>query len=295
MEAETNNKNIAIIGATGMLGAPVAKELVNAGFKVTALVRDKVKAKKVLPDSISLVVTDLQDRIVLANSLKGHDFFYLNLSVQPTEKESDFHPEKGGLTNVIDAAKKTNIKRIGYLSSIISRDYTAIDWWVFDLKRKAINTIKQSGISYTIFYPSSFMENLNNTFIQDNKVNIVGKPLYKNWWIAGEDYGRQVAQSFKILNDRENREYTVQGTEALMIEEAVEIFIRHYKKQSLKVGKAPLWLLKFIGLFRPQLSYVSKILEVINNYEERFEAQSTWDELGKPKLTIEEYTIQLNG
>ncbi len=154
--------------------------------------------------------------------------------------------------------------------------------------------IKQSGIDYTIFYPSSFMENLNNTFIQGNKVNIVGKPLYKNWWIAGEDYGRQVSKSFGILKDGENREYTIQGAEALMTDEAVEIFVKHYKKQTLKIGKVPLGLLKFIGLFNPQLKYVSKILEVINNCEEKFEAQRTWDELGKPKISVLKYTEQLN-
>lgn len=289
-----NNKHIAIIGGTGMLGLPVVTEFINAGFKVTALVRDSVKANRVLPKGVNLIVADLRDKSVLVDALKGVDGVYLNLSVTPSERKNDFHPEKEGLASLIESAKKNNIKRIGYLSSIISRDYVDIDWWVFDMKREAISTIKKSGLAYNIFYPSSFMENLNNTFIKGNKLSIVGKPLYKNWWIAGEDYGRQVARSFEILKDGENREYNIQGTEALMIGEAVEIFVRNYKMQTLKVGKAPLGLLKFIGLFNPQLKYISKILEVINNCEEKFEAQSTWDELGKPKLTIEEYTKQLN-
>jgi len=288
------NKNIAVIGATGMLGLPVVKELVNAGFIITALVRDKAKAKKVLPKDVNIKVVNLQDKTALTDSLKGIDGIYLNLSVRPTEKKDDFHPEKEGLANVIEASRKNKVRRIGYISSIISRDYSDIDWWVFDLKREAIDMIKQSGIDYTIFYPSSFMENLNNTFIQGNKVNIVGKSLYKNWWIAGEDYGRQVSKSFGILKDGENREYTIQGAEALMTDEAVEIFVKHYKKQTLKIGKAPLGLLKFIGLFNPQLKYVSKILEVINNCEEKFEAQRTWDELGKPKISVLKYTEQLN-
>ena len=289
-----NKKNIAIIGGTGMLGLPVAKELLNAGYNVTALVRDKAKAERLLPKAVNIIVVELHDKTGLNKALKGVDYVYLNLSVSPTEKKSDFHAEKEGLANVINAANKNEIKRIGYLSSIISRDYKNIDWWVFDIKQEAIKTLKKSGISYTIFYPSSFMENLNNTFIQGNKINIVGKPLYKNWWIAGEDYGRQVARSFEILNEGKNREYTIQGTEDLMMDEAVEIFVTHYKKQSIKIGKAPLGLLKFIGIFNPQLKYVSKILEVINNCNEKFDAQKTWDELGKPQITIEDYTIGLN-
>ena len=285
-----NKKNIAIIGGTGMLGLPVVKELINAGFNVTALVRNKAKAERLLPKAVNIIVVELHDKIGLNSALKGVDDVYLNLSVSPTEKKNGFHPEKEGLANVINAVKKNKIKRIGYLSSIISRDYKGIDWWVFDIKQEAINTIKKSGVSYSIFYPSSFMENLNNTFIRGNKINIVGKPLYKNWWISGEDYGRQVARSFEILKEGENREYTIQGTEALMMDEAVEIFVKHYKKQSLKIGKAPLGLLKFIGIFNPQLKYVSNILEVINNCNEKFDAQKTWEELGKPRLTVLEYT-----
>ena len=290
-----NKKNIAIIGGTGMLGLPVVKELINAGFNVTALVRNKAKAERLLPKAVNIIVVELHDKIGLNSALKGVDDVYLNLSVSPTEKKNGFHPEKEGLANVINAVKKNKIKRIGYLSSIISRDYKGIDWWVFDIKQEAINTIKKSGVSYSIFYPSSFMENLNNTFIRGNKINIVGKPLYKNWWISGEDYGRQVARSFEILKEGEHREYTIQGTEALMMDEAVGIFVKHYKKQSLKIGKAPLWLLKFIGIFNPQLKYVSNILDVINNCNEKFGAQKTWDELGIPKLTVLEYTKKLNG
>ena len=287
-------KKIAIVGATGMLGVPVTKELVKTGFAVTALVRNKAKAEKVLPESIDIVAVDLQDSANLADGLKGMDGIYLNLSVAATEKETDFHAEKEGLANVIAAAKNNKVKRIAYISSIISRDYTDINWWVFDMKREAISTLKASGLDYTIFYPSSFMENLNNTFIQGEKVNIVGKPLFKNWWIAGEDYGIQVAKSFEILKANENREYTVQGPEPLMMEEAVDIFIKHYKRQALKVGKAPLALLKFLGLFNPQLKYASRILEVINNCEETFEAQSTWNDLGKPQITVLKYTEGLN-
>jgi hypothetical protein len=86
----------------------------------------------------------------------------------------------------------------------------------------------------------------------------------------------------------------VQGPEALFTEEAVDIFIQHYKKQNLKKAKAPIGLLKFIGLFNPQLAYISKILDIINTTPEPFMAQQTWDELGKPEITIKAYAESLN-
>ena len=40
-------KKITVIGATGMIGIPVTNELINAGFEVTALVRNVEKAKQI--------------------------------------------------------------------------------------------------------------------------------------------------------------------------------------------------------------------------------------------------------
>ena len=287
-------RKITIIGATGMLGLPVTKELIKAGYEIIALVRDKNKAQKCLPNGITFVEGDLKDKSSVLKALKGAEGLYLNLSVKPTEKKTDFHSETEGLDNILTAAKQMGIKRISYLAAItlISKDYYKNDWWVMDIKRKAIEKIKNSGITYTIFYPTNFMENLKHNLIQGNKINIVGKPLYKNWWIAGEDYGRQVAKSFQILQD-ENKEYVVQGPEGLMMEEMVDIFIRNYKKQLLSKGKTPMALLKFIGLFSPKLNFVAHIIDTINNYEEKFESHQTWEELGKPTITIEQYAKQL--
>lgn len=43
-------KNITVFGATGMLDQPVVKELVKAGFKITAMGRSPEKARQVLPE-----------------------------------------------------------------------------------------------------------------------------------------------------------------------------------------------------------------------------------------------------
>ncbi|MCF6271046.1 MAG: NmrA family NAD(P)-binding protein [Melioribacteraceae bacterium] len=288
-------KKITIIGATGMLGLPVTRELIKTGYEIIALVRDKNKAQKYLPNEINFVEGDLKDKSSILKAIQGVEGLYLNLSIKPGERKTDFHSEAEGLDNILTAAKQIGIKRISYLAAItlVSKDYYKNDWWVMDIKRKAIEKIKNNGIPYTIFYPTNFMENLKHNLIRGSKINIVGKPLYKNWWIAGEDYGRQVAKSFQILQN-ENKEYIVQGPEGLMMEDLVDIFIRNYKKQLLSKSKTPMALLKFIGLFSPKLNFVTHIIETINNYEEKFESHQTWEELGKPTITIEQYAKQLS-
>ena len=284
-------KRITVIGATGMIGIPVTKELVKAGFEVTALVRNIEKAKQIFPTGIRFVKGDLDNKNSIAEVLKDAEGVYLNLSVKPTDKEGDFISEEAGLDNILSVAQGMNIKRIGYLSSLIARD-SKTDWWAMKLKREAIRKIKNCGIPYTIFYPSNFMENFESGFLQGSKFTIMGKPLYSYWWIAGEDLGRQVATAFQ-LDIAKNKDYAVQGPQGLEMKAAGVIVIANYKKKQLSMSNAPMGLMKFIGMFVKPLKFVTNLMTIVNTTPEKFESQKTWDELGKPTVTVEKYTKQL--
>ena len=81
-------KKITVIGATGMIGVPVTKQLVKAGFEVTALVRNIEKAKKLFPDGVKFVKGDLDDTKSLAEALKDADGLYVNISTTDKHKEN---------------------------------------------------------------------------------------------------------------------------------------------------------------------------------------------------------------
>jgi uncharacterized protein YbjT (DUF2867 family) len=286
----SNQTKIAVIGATGMLGKPVTSELVNAGFQVTAVVRNLEQARKLLPPSVTLIKGDLKDPASIGAALRGQNALYLNLSVEQTEKESAFHTEGEGLRNAISAASMNGIRRISYLSSIVLRYPT--DWWVFRLKLQAVEAVKASGIPYTIFYPSIFMETIKGQYVIGNRFLIMGKALYPNWWIAAKDYGLQVASDFRNQNPG-NREYVVQGPEPLLTDEAAEQFARFYKKGPVKIVKLPIGPFRLLRPVAPRFRYGYEIINALNNYPERFEAQKTWDELGKPAITLREYAQNL--
>lgn len=281
-------EKVAFIGATGMLGKPVAAKLAGSGFKVTASVRDLEKAKKVLPENISLVQGDLRDIDSLKKVIEKADAVYLNVAVAPNEKNANFHPESDGIRNVIAVIKEYGNKRLCYLSSILQNYETS--WWAIQIKKEAVDIIKNSGVTYTIFYPSTFMETLLVS-IQGSKLMIAGTPKYKNYWIAADDYASQVAKVLKDASDA-NEEYFIQGLEALTFIEAGQKFINSYQRKSLKLSKAPIQMLKFIGVFVPKVSYAANIINSINNYPETFQAEETWKALGKPSITIEQFAKQ---
>jgi uncharacterized protein YbjT (DUF2867 family) len=283
-------KKIAIIGATGMLGKPVTIELVNSGFEVTALARDQVKAKRLLPEDVKIVQADLRDIESLKRGLRDQNALYLSLAVAPRDRSHDFHAEAEGLSNVLMAARFTSIKRIAYLSALI-QDRNENDWWVIEVWRSAIAQIKSSGIPYTIFYASNFMETLSHRHVQVGLLALTGRSHYRNFWIAGKDYGRQVARSLETAR-AENRDYFVQGPEPLTYDEAAHRFAINYKKK-LVVVRIPLALLKWLGAFSQTMDFNFHIMHAVLSYPEEFKAGETWKELGRPSTTIEEFAKSL--
>jgi uncharacterized protein YbjT (DUF2867 family) len=286
-------RNVAFIGATGLLGAPVARALAAEGFNVTAMVRDPTVAQSKQLSNIRLVAGNMNSPVDLKKLLTGQDAVYLNLSIKQTEKEREWHTEREGMTSLLAVARETGIKRIFYLSALLIRyeGMNGFRWWVFQLKYDAIKAVKNSGIPYTIFYPSTFMEALTSQYKQGSRMLLAGTSKFPQYFIAVDDYARQVVNAFKN-NTTENKEYVVQGPQPLTTDEAVGLFVEHYPKGKLTISRAPFGLIKLLGRISQKLDYGSHIIEALNNYPEKFEADNTWSELGKPTITIREFAAR---
>ncbi len=282
-------KKVIIIGSTGMLGRPVTQEFIKAGYHVSLLTRDKEKARQIFGTDAEIFRGDLKDVNSIVAALKGHDYLYLNLSVLPATGKNDFQPEREGLDNILHAAKMSGIQRIGYLSSLVQsyQGQNGFYWWVFDIKQKAVQKVKSCGIPYTIFYPSTFMESLDQGgYRQGNTIALAGKSRHKMFFIAGKDYARQVVKAYEIATG--NQEYIVQGRDGYTADRGAEIFVNHFPGK-LKVMKAPLGLLKFLGNFSNKFSYGANIIQALNSYPEKFQGEKTWRELGEPQTSLEQY------
>jgi uncharacterized protein YbjT (DUF2867 family) len=286
-------KKIVVFGSTGMLGKPVTKALIEAGFEVSIMVRNETLAKRLFPEA-TIIKGDLRNEADVERAIRGQGGVFLSLSVLQTEKESEWHAEQQGIETVIKIARKHGVKRLAYLSSLVHRyqGMNGFDWWVFRIKQEAVSKIKESGILYTIFYPSTFMESIFYQSKQGSMIALGGKSEYPLYYIAAEDYARQVASSFKILED-ENKEYVVQGPEAYTQDEAARVFIKHYKKEKLRTMWAPMVVMKMMGVLIRKFNYGYHIVTALNKYPEKFEAMQTWEELGKPAITLKAFAEKI--
>jgi hypothetical protein len=121
---------------------------------------------------------------------------------------------------------------------------------------------------------------------------MLGRSRYRNYWIAGADFGAQVAQSFK-RPQATSREYVIQGPEPLTYDEAAARYAGSLKP-SKPIIRVPLWMARVGAIVSQQLAFDVRIMETVLNYPEEFRAASTWAELGKPSTTLDAFVARLN-
>lgn len=277
-------ETIAIFGGTGTLGKYVVRAFLTAGHPVRLLVRNRAKATDLISNQATLIQGDLADHAAIADALTGATWVYCSLSGDEGGRPSAFQAEREGLANILSASNRAGIGRIGYLSGH-TLDLTTTRWWVYDMKRAALNQLKQTHIPYLIFKPSSFMESLTEKgTIRGNAIQVIGRGNNPVWFIAANDFAGQVCRAFQ--KGLTNREYIIQGPETHSFHQAALALQQALPAQKLVIRKTPVFVLTLLGLFVPSLGFLAKLFGDIDRLPEPFAGQLAWDELGKPQTTL---------
>ena len=100
---------IALIGATGFVGAAVLEELLRRGHQVTALARNP--AKLAAQDGLTIVAADVQDSAQVAQSIEGSDA--LVSAFNPGWDHPDLYAQfQSGSRAILAGAKRAGLKRV---------------------------------------------------------------------------------------------------------------------------------------------------------------------------------------
>ena len=286
-------RKIAVIGATGRLGAPVTTEL-SRHFEVRAIVRSPDKARRMLPDTVEIVQADLRDVPSLHAALNGVDALYINLATETADPNLLFYEEREGVQNLMTAIQGLDIRYIAKIGALGAYPpaLTNIKQNVVPniIRMEGHRSIADTGIRHTFFAPTHFME-LLPFMISGRAIQWIGNTRVKIWWISAADYARWVVEAFQ--NPQAMPEHCpVQGPEAISVRQALKRFVKNYDP-SLKIRVAPLWVMRMIGLFNPKMKFVAHLFAYFGDHEDPFYAGETWKKLGKPTTTLEMFATQL--
>ncbi|NHN24484.1 SDR family oxidoreductase [Flavobacterium jejuense] len=154
--------NILITGATGHLGSIVIEHALNKipASQISVLVRDKEKAQLFKEKGLQIKIGNYHDIDSLDKAMKGIDKLLLISS-------SDFNNRIGQHKNVIDAAKKNNVKHILY-TGVTIKDITNSP--IKPLLEDHFQTeeyIKSNGFLYT-FLQNNLYSDVIPMFIGEN-------------------------------------------------------------------------------------------------------------------------------
>ena len=104
---------IALIGATGFVGAPVLSELLSRGHRVTVLARNpsKLAAQSELNPGLTVVAADALDATQVAKAVAGHDAVIS--AYNPGWSEPKIHDLfLQGSQAILDGVKQSGVKRV---------------------------------------------------------------------------------------------------------------------------------------------------------------------------------------
>ena len=149
-----------VIGATGLLGGEICRQLRQAGKPVRALTRataDPVKVEQLKRSGATLVQGDLKDRASLDAACRGVATVITTASTTFSRQAGDSIQtvDLEGQLRLVDAAKAAGVSRFVYVSY---SHQINVDCPLTTAKRSVEAHLQRSGMTYTILAPSVFME-----------------------------------------------------------------------------------------------------------------------------------------
>ena len=280
----TSSKTILIIGGTGMLGKPVAQQLKADGFNVRLLVRNPEKAKKLLGEGYEFMQGDVDNEDSIRAALTGVDGVHVSLKGGPTAADFE-RMDHFAVRDIARIAREKNVGRVTLISAYAVSEEKA-DTPESRSKLKGEAALKSSGVPYTIFRASWFMETLP-LFVQGKSISLIGNQIHPLHWIAAEDYARMVSKSYQT-DETLNKELYIFGPEALTMGEAMKIYAEH---TGVKVSPISTTMLSILGVltFNAEWKGMAVLMKHYENWGEDGSPDEANQLLGPPRVTLTEW------
>ncbi len=219
-----------VVGATGLVGAEVCRLLASKGQKVRAMVRstsDKVRVDRLTEWKVELTQGDLNDAASVAKACQGVEGVISTASASPSFKPGDSIQgvDLDGTRRLIDAAKAAGAKEFSFVSFRQSK--YAYPLW--EAKTAAEEHLRKSGMKYTVWQPSIFMDvwlampEVLGFDGPNAKARVYGSGKSKVTWIASADVAAFVAEG---LGEDATRNATIQlgGPDQLSYADVIGIY-----------------------------------------------------------------------
>lgn len=271
-------KTILVIGATGLIGKAIAKQLKKEGYNVRVLTRDSKKASSLFNEDFEIVEGDILQTDTLEKVFKGVQGVYINL------------PDKiapQALPGILEHCVNSHIEQVAYTSGCTVRKENAVHPMI-QAHYEAENLIIHSGVAYSVFRPTMILDTLP-MYANKGKPFIIGHQPHKWSWIYTGDIAKMASKAFST-EEAKNKKFTLWGPEKYTFAEAIDQFNNEFYPGAKKAKSMPVWLAKIIALFvGSKLKYAISIFNYFTTHAEEGDPQEANSILGAPKTGLKEF------
>jgi uncharacterized protein YbjT (DUF2867 family) len=280
---------ILVVGGTGMLGELVTRQLLHDGFSVRLLARNVERARALLGPDFEYIAGDIDNSDTIERALEGCAGVHVSLRGSSDPDEID-RVEHRGTARVAELAARQGVSRLTYLSGMLVAEDAQIP--ADRAKFRAEQAIGQSGVPYTLFKPTYFMETLPR-HVQGRLAIVLGKQPYPLHMVAAGDFARMVSRSFRTP-EAANRTFFVHGPEAITIAHALRLYCS-LVEPGKRVVSMPLGFISVVdALFmRGQLRSTIQLMRVMQRVGERGDPSEANEVLGAPTTTLRQWCEKL--
>jgi len=231
---------VAITGGTGFVGSHLAKSLAEKGHTPVLIARglDKRNEVELLAQGIEPVAIGISDSAKLADAFKGCDAVAHCAGINREVRAGDYdriHVE--GTRNVVDACKKSGVKKIAMVSFYRARPNCGSRY--HESKYAAEEIVRASGLDYTVLKAGMIygrgdhmLDHLSHVFHTLPLFALVGFRKRHAAPLAIDDFVR-VMEAALVDGRLSKQTIALVGPEMLSLEEAV-------RRVAQVVGKVPI-------------------------------------------------------
>ena len=241
-----------VVGATGTLGGEICSRLAGAGKPVRGLTRpssDPGKIAALQKQGVEIATGDLTDPASLDAACRGVTTIYSTATAIQSRQEGNTldRVDREGQANLVEAARKARVRRFVFISFREKREF---DFPLQAAKRATAESLKKSGIPWTIIEASLFMEIWLSPHLgfdaANGRARVFGAGDKKISYVSYRDVAA-LAIAAAESPEAENRVVEVGGPEALSPLEVVRIFeeragrkfeVEHVSDDSLRAMKS---------------------------------------------------------
>ena len=283
---------ILVVGATGMLGEPVARKLKDDGYDVRLLARDAGAARRIFGGNFEIVTGDVTDPASLRLAMQKCHGVHVNLRGANTLASYDT-VERGGATNIALAAAHCGVRRLTYVSGAGIGDSVTEDPFLA-IKAAAAAAIVSSGIDYTIFKPTHFMESLPQ-FIRGRRATVIGRQPHRYHYLAVADFADVVSRAFRMA-EAANQSLTIFGPGTFTMAEALRLYCAAVYP-GMSVGHMPVTIARLLAAVtgNQDLRFAAMLFAGFSRLGERGAPTLTHRLFGAPHTTLAEWCLAQAG